>query len=180
VIVIDLDDTVVSGSGWARGIASPFCPCPRPFPDAARVIRRLSETYQVVFLTARSAVFGRRTLGWLDAHDFPRAPLLCSLPCSFGSGPQRAYKSSVLRWLADQGPAVAWGIGDTPTDVRAYASVGARPILILEDERDADRRVPASACGRAPAPVLVVGHATAWAQIERHVLDADGRGTERP
>lgn len=166
-IVVDLDDTVVPSPLGAISALSPLGPAPAPFCDAAAVLRRFTEHYQVIYLTARPRILEAGTLAWLDDHGFPCAPVIFACTLLESGQPQAAYKAAVLSRLTARGWTLAWGIGDKPSDVAAYRSAGVPAILILGDAEDPDRAGWPVTSGEVH---VVVGHDRAWREIEGVVL----------
>ena len=160
-LVVDLDGTVVDGARWARGLVDPLVGAAPPFPDAPAALGRLARAHQIVFVTARPAFTSRATLQWLDAHGFPRAPVVFAYPFALGGRMQRPYKSGVIRWLMHRQRPLAWGIGDTATDMSAYAVADMASVRILEDGGEGN-----AGASRESPPYFEVGPDTAWRRIE--------------
>jgi len=167
ILVVDLDDTVVSAPGGSLNAALPIWPSPPAFRGASETLRRLGEHYQVVFLTARPKLVAAGTLQWLDAHCFPRAPAIFACTLLGSAARQERYKTAALAALAKRGGRIVWGVGDKQSDLAAYRSVGAQPILILECAADPDRCDPVGGRTRASSARVITGQDAAWQGIER-------------
>ena len=171
ILVVDLDDTVVSGAGGSLHAALPIWPSPPAFRGAPETLRRLGEHYQVVFLTARPKLVAAGTLKWLDARCFPRGPAIFACTLLGSAARQERYKTAALAALAKRGGRILWGVGDKQSDLAAYRSVGAHPILILACAEDPDRCEPVGGRTRAASAHVITGQDAAWERIARILRD---------
>lgn len=126
LLVCDLDGTVTDGE-------SLFVDKVKPLPDAARVLRRLSEQYQIIYITARDEGLLDRSRAWLEQYEFPRAPVICRDWTLTNLGKTGAYKKRVLTDLRNHFSGFRWGIGNSKGDREAYQS-GGFPYIIVGDK----------------------------------------------
>jgi len=101
-----------------------------------------TSSFNIVYLTARAREAGALSLEWLKLKGFPEAPLFYQdRALSFTdlwASPDFVveYKTEAVRYVIDQVLQVEWGVGDTPTDIKAYSNNELRSILILESFGD--------------------------------------------
>jgi len=166
IAIIDLDKTLVA-SGFVRvllGVADPM-------PGARLVTSRLAETHTIVYLTQRPDPLARLSKRWLAEHSFPPGPVLTSPVGRLLSG-SGTYKAARLETLKQHFTNLDLGIGDKPSDARAYAENGLRAILILHvnwaEDKPEDYEKLADDLAALPDAVQVV---TNWAQIADVLFD---------
>ena len=129
-IVIDLDHTVVA-SGFFRVLFGGA----KPMPDAATTIRELAKKHGIIYLTHRPDLLMVKSKNWLEAHNFPRAPLLVSkLRQAFGDSGK--FKTTRIKALRKRFPYIRVGIGDKLSDAQAYVANGLRAYLIPHYDPD--------------------------------------------
>ncbi|MFQ5653366.1 MAG: hypothetical protein ACE5GW_01375 [Planctomycetota bacterium] len=131
ILVCDIDDTVTAGGGWKLLFAHGD---PRPMPGSPEVLRGLAKRFQLLFLTARDDTFLNETRDWLIARGFPDAAVIgrdWSLRTLEGAG---EFKEKTLKAWTQRFGAVAWGIGNSKGDCRAYREAGI-PHITLERSR---------------------------------------------
>ncbi len=92
---------------------------------ALEALKALQEKYQIVYLTARDRILREKTARWLAMNGFPKAPLLVRRR-RYWEQKAREHKIERLKELVDV--TIAAGIGDTKSDVEAYAAVGAKAL----------------------------------------------------
>ncbi len=133
LMVVDLDKTVVA-SGFDQVLVGD----PEPMRNAASVLRRCSQRWDVVYLTHRPQYFRTKSRQFLEDYGFPNGPLLLSELTSFirGSG---AFKRNILESITAKFKAVRIGVGDKFSDVEAYHAYGLESYLILPDRSGMDR-----------------------------------------
>jgi phosphatidate phosphatase PAH1 len=51
----------------------------RPIEGSVEVLREIARDYQIMYLTARPRFTLEKTRSWLDAHGYPREPVITSL-----------------------------------------------------------------------------------------------------
>jgi len=164
IAIIDLDRTLV-----ATGFQTVLVGDPQPMAGSQEVLRRLSETYTIVYLTHRPDYFGPKSRSWLDRKGYPRGPVLLSSIGEFFAGSGR-FKRRKLAELAASFDNIRIGIGDKVSDAIAYHDAGLEAFLIVqipptEDPDVLDRL--ADSLRPLPSDVQVV---TGWDQIDR-VID---------
>jgi hypothetical protein len=160
IAIIDLDKTLVA-SGFVRVLLG----AADPMPGSQLVTNRLAETHTIVYLTQRPDPLARLSKRWLAEYSFPPGPVLTSPLGSLLSG-SGLYKATRLGTLKQHFTNLDVGIGDKPSDARAYVENGLRAILILhinwaEDEPE-DYEKLADELATLPDAVQVV---TNWAQV---------------
>jgi len=140
VVVIDIDGTLSTMHELLvafRGRAA------RTFPGAPELVRELSRTHQVIYLTARDDALDVSTRLFLARHGFPDAPVLYN-DMGLNTRGERAqllnkheihgvFKLGVLEALQDRGVNLVLGIGNAETDAYAYEGAGL-PSMILTTE----------------------------------------------
>jgi hypothetical protein len=96
--------------------------------DSVAVTNRLAALYGIVYLTNRPDLLTRRSKAFLKDNGYPPGPLLASrLRDVLGGG---HFKASKLADLRKAFPGVVAGVGDTLSDVQAYAANGMTAYLI--------------------------------------------------
>jgi hypothetical protein len=98
---------------------------------ADAVARRWAELgYVVVYITGRPRALGPSTRRWLDAHGFPRGPVITPddvrdiVPSREHVG---AFKRATITTLTETGLVFEAAYGNAATDVCAYAEAGIAP-----------------------------------------------------
>jgi len=175
VVVFDVDGTLTTGdSELIEDLAGDGAPDVRAgAPEVAR--RYAAAGYLPVYVTGRPYTLRARTVRWLDAHQFPRGPLIVtdrlrdSLPAGSSVG---AFKSGALRRLTTgAGATIAAAYGNAATDVCAYAALEPAPTSAFIIGGTPPR------CGDAPALTAIdsyVDHAKTLA-IEPATVPAPPR-----
>lgn len=142
VIVVDIDDTIMKCStpealrllfGWRDSKIEPI-------PEAADAVRKMQNRWSVMVLTARPASLRKRTLQWLDANDFPGAPVIFSPKICLTAQSEEKFKKQEIRRLRTLGLRPIAGIGDSAADAAAYLANDMRALIILDGPKDRDRR----------------------------------------
>lgn len=158
ILVSDIDHTIADVSALRFLVADAHEI--KPLAQAPAVLGRLSERYQIVYLTARDDTFMARTRDWLSTWGFPRAPALFWDFLGTPSLSHGRFKRERLADLERRGLSLVVGVGDRDADAKAYLANGMRAILI---------RAPESAVPGGSQPVA------SWSEVER-LLDSPGRG----
>jgi hypothetical protein len=130
VLVTDIDHTISDLSI----LQVPFTPN-RETPALAGAVEALTElarTYRIVYLTARDEILLERTRAWLSEKGFPEGPLFCR-DFHLG-GRQETFKRQFLAELKGRYPYLVVGVGDQPSDARAYLSNGLKAFLLNPDD----------------------------------------------
>jgi hypothetical protein len=102
----------------------------RPLLGSREALDELSQSMQILYLTARDHIFSRKTKLWLRAAEFPEAPVYLRKGTRFWSASPQEHKIERLKEVRARFPNIRWGVGDKPGDVAAYIAHGIRPILI--------------------------------------------------
>jgi len=172
--VVDIDDTVAPTPQGSLYALLPLWPSPPgPLPGAPEALRRLSQRYRLVFLTARASLLAGGTLRWLDACGFPCAPVIFSRRVLLGSKQHTAFKTGVLRDIHAQGQEVQWAVGDKVHDMRAYLAVGADAILLAEGGCDEDAVLLRRCLPTFPAEHVLTDRRSAWREVEALINAGD-------
>jgi len=132
--LLDIDDTIsrTDKSELMRGDykASP------PLPGAVAALSELSESFQLLYLTARDDNFKNSTRSWLECFKFVPAPVFVDSWKVGFSGIKfpnaRAYKSKKIASIMNTHPNIAFGVGDKESDALAYDDHSILPIIISD------------------------------------------------
>ncbi|MFW5816956.1 MAG: hypothetical protein ACOCWV_00320 [Planctomycetota bacterium] len=161
IVLCDLDRTVV-----ATGFETVLMGNPKPMEDSAKVLHRMAENHQVVYLTHRPDYFSRKSRTWLWENDFPRGPVLPASVSGFLSG-SGTYKTKAIRRMQQQFTNIQVGVGDKVSDALAYHETGLRSFLIVqppEGDQPEPYRELAEKLSALPEAIEVV---TNWQQVRR-------------
>jgi hypothetical protein len=80
-----------------------------------------AKGYPIVYLTARAHIYDAETRAWLDAHDFPKGPVITSNGTTAAND---AYKTIWLHRLVDDFGWTPYAVyGNADTDITAYANL---------------------------------------------------------
>lgn len=149
-------------------LAERYLELDEPLPGAAATLRALKEAgYRIVYLTGRHDAphdsMRRGTARWLAEHGFPHpadgSTLLWMKP-KRGLDDLR-FKEEALKEILELGP-VAAGIGDRPSDGKAYLQKGIPAILLRDGRR------PLDGLRALKGEVWIVHN---WFELERLLLD---------
>ncbi|MBY0371340.1 hypothetical protein K2X33_11680, partial [bacterium] len=138
LLITDVDHTLADASGTDVLFKKPQdIPVVAGAPD---VLARLSQRYQVVYLTARDDSMMNRTKEWLAVARLPKAPALFWDITLSGQPPlsHTKYKTQAVGRLAKEFSNLALGVGDLVGDAEAYLANGIPAYIVL------DRQDPAS------------------------------------
>lgn len=140
-IILDLDDTVL----WrSRGVFDLFLLYANPFPVgsvgipytyAIEAIQALSERYDIAAVTSRSGGAAAHTDRWLHSVGLAGMPLIHAAGPHPGDGSRDAFKAAAIRHLRAVGgldPVI--GIGDRPSDGRAYRAEGLHSLIVAHGQ----------------------------------------------
>lgn len=138
VVVTDMDGTQTSSetADWV-GILTGTSPTARPY--GAEVLRAFQERgYHVFYLTARPEWLVPRTRDWLVERGYPAGTLHTTLGGTGALGSAAiGFKTGELAWLDGHLPgSLEWAIGNTDTDVAAYAMSGVPPERLVAYQYD--------------------------------------------
>ena len=127
-IVVDIDETlcITDYNCVLWGIGSDDS---APLRDARRVMRQLSERFDIVYLTARPTSCVPKTRRWLTSNGFPDGQIVGSPSLGDFLG-QTGFKKKALRRLRAASERVLIGIGDKNTDAEAYRENGMLAIIV--------------------------------------------------
>lgn len=127
-IVVDVDETlcITDYNCVLWGIGSDDS---RPLRDAQRVMRQLSERFDILYLTARPTSCIPKTRRWLTSNGFPDGQIVGSPSLGDFLG-QTGFKKKALRRLREASDRILIGIGDKNTDAEAYRDNGMLAIIV--------------------------------------------------
>ena len=131
ILITDVDHTI---SDLAL-LKVPFTPNERipALPGAAVALTELSRTHRIVYLSARDEALYDKTRAWLQEKGFPEGPLFCrEFRVSVG---QETFKRQFIAEFKKRYPQTVVGIGDQPSDARAYLSNGMAALLLDPEGR---------------------------------------------
>lgn len=132
IIIIDLGGTVFEKD--TRLFFQKIDKDPKPIPDASEVLRKLSKSYSLIFLTQREEIHLDKTRAWLKEHRFPLSPVFSYKEGEEPDLPQE-YMAEMIKEWKKKGWRLKIGIGDTSGDAEAYIENGMKAIII-GDEAD--------------------------------------------
>ena len=124
-VVVDLDHTLVESSFfrvmlWDGG---------KPMRGSQRVMQRIAETYEIIYLTHRPNDLTRTSRLWLEDKGYPDGVILLSTARGMLGDPGR-FKSKRLKKIRRSFPRLVYGIGDKESDIEAYRDNGMTAIWI--------------------------------------------------
>lgn len=131
LLVLDIDHTITDISTFQFAFTTNRNT--RALPDAVDVIRRLASRFPVIYLTARDRSFLGKTRGWFHMNNLPDGPVLLRRR-RFWSQVSLDHKLERLGELKRTHRIVA-GVGDLPSDAKAYLANGAAAYLMDPDGR---------------------------------------------
>ena len=116
--------------------AVPFSPAPssEAMPEAARVLSKLSDRYQLVYLDAGDEALLPETRDWLARQEFPPAPLFVwALP---GEAERRAERfAERLQEIRDEGwKNIPAGITRSAADAEGLVRLKIKAIVMAEED----------------------------------------------
>lgn len=128
MIAVDIDETlsVTDYNSLIWGIGKDDS---TPLEGAVVALRRLSESYELIYVTARSRSLAGKTERWLNRFGFPKGRLVTS-PTLGDFIFQSGYKRRVLSRLRSEYPNLVVGIGDKASDAKAYRACGMLPVIV--------------------------------------------------
>jgi hypothetical protein len=122
-LIIDLDGTLVAQEFEVALLADP-----QPMANARESLGELAGKYQPLYLTNRPEYLSRRSRQWLEDHHMPSGPLIVRHLARQPDG--ESFKSGFIRQLVERFGGKHAGVGDQPSDIRAYAANGLLGLLI--------------------------------------------------
>jgi hypothetical protein len=140
---------------------------PQPMANARESLGELAGKYQPLYLTNRPEYLSRRSRQWLEDHHMPSGPLIVRHLARQPDG--ESFKSGFIRQLVERFGGKHAGVGDQPSDIRAYAANGLLGLLIVQPaELSGPARAELDAqLAHLPADTQVV---TDWPQIAQVLL----------
>jgi hypothetical protein len=120
----------------SRPPAVPFSPAPssEAMPEAAKVLSKLSDRYQLVYLETGDEALGPEAKDWLARQDFPPAPLFVwPLPGESARRDERFAER--LQEIRDEGwKNVPAGITRSAADAEGLARMKIKAIVMAEED----------------------------------------------
>lgn len=165
-IVVDLDHTLVDASGGNVLMKSDS----REMALAGEVMRRIGQSYHVIYLTHRPQAMTVKSGLWLKEHNLPVGVLLSARGKEVLESNEK-YKSAVLAELRASHGNLEIGVGDEASDARAYMENDMTVYLIPHCKPAPD------ACRKLAKELLALPHqdrvqvVTGWEQIEQGILN---------
>ncbi len=129
-IIVDIDNTV-SITKESSLIFNDFDKKSKPLKDAVKIVRELTDHYNLIFITAREDAFLQKTRSWMKAWDFPLLPIFYA---DYGQTPlsQLKFKTEAVAKVKRDIKNVFLGIGDKDHDAKAYLKNGLKAYIIRE------------------------------------------------
>ena len=116
--------------------AVPFSPAPssEAMPEAAQVLSKLSDRYQLVYIETGDETLGPDVKDWLARQDFPPAPLFVwPLPGEAGRRAERFVER--LQEVRDEGwKNIPAGITRSTADAEGLARMKIKAIVMAEED----------------------------------------------
>jgi hypothetical protein len=165
--VIDMDYTIVADNMFQ---VLTHDEAAAAIKDSADVMGRIATRYEIIYLTHRPDELSRKSKQFLDSHGFPQGVLVtCPWNEAFQhSGPS---KCAYLTRIKESFPNLRVGIGDQPSDVKAYLEHGMEAYMIPHfADTPKSMRVAARKVRDLPAKehVQVV---RSWKEIQEGIFD---------
>jgi hypothetical protein len=130
VILVDIEKTLHDHSS----LRFPFIPNEKvvPLPDAAEVLKWLSDFRSIVYLSSGDGSAGWKVREWLDGHGFPGGPVFhwATAPEPETGARQKAEK---LRLLASKFPNIVAGIGNRRADAAALQANSLDSFIVTQE-----------------------------------------------
>lgn len=139
VAVVDIDGTLSNLPGWQVPFRAEKA---ETFQGAPALLKDLSKTHQIVYLTARDLSFAKPTRRFLARHGFPSGPVLFNTwglvkkherdqlrPSKHGE-----FKLKTIRRLQTRGLRVTLGIGNAETDAEAYEGAKIKSCILTDKQ----------------------------------------------
>ncbi len=125
VIVVDIDGTLTQKS-W-RPWRKKYVPYDGFVVES---LKQISKKYAIVYLSGRPLPLHKYTRNWLCRNGFPAGPILLWWITSPRWLTVTNYKTDMLISLKRAGVNLAWGIGNTEDDIKAYRKAGLKAIIL--------------------------------------------------
>ena len=165
-IVLDLDHTLVDAAGGNVLMKTDS----QEMAHAVEVMRRIGESYHVIYLTHRPQAMTVKSGQWLREHKLPTGVLLSATGGLFLESNQK-YKSAALAELRKSHPNITIGVGDKASDATAYLENDMTAYLIPQCKPNPE------ACRKLAREVRALPHldrvqaVTGWEQIAQGILN---------
>ena len=103
-----------------------------PYPGAVEAVQHIKQRYGVEFvaLSARWSLARRHTENWLMQHGLEDMNVVLSSHMHPRDETRSQYKYNELCKLRQHGKQILLGIGDRPSDLRAYVAAGIPTIML--------------------------------------------------
>jgi hypothetical protein len=132
-IITDVDHTI-SDAGSLEFVRTKLKDI-KPVKDSAKILRKLSKRYTIIYLTGREDIFRRKTKIWLEEKDFPVGPVFF-WNVQEGEWSHEKYKTHLIAKLKRDWPNIRAGFGDLPGDAYAYMTNGLRIYIVRPEKKD--------------------------------------------
>ncbi|MCR4315104.1 MAG: hypothetical protein NUW37_02010 [Planctomycetes bacterium] len=169
-IVIDLDGTILFRN-FRESLNLYFLGgrnSGRLMPDAVRVLTSLSERYNIVGVTARWFLYEMATARFMEQSGLGFIPVVHSRRPFVGDRPRGAFKLETIEMFRDLGLDPFIGIGDRPSDFRAYLGADLQIAMVTHNpDGKRWRKVCSTAGGKDFLKIIGTEHSSAWTQIQQ-------------
>lgn len=132
LVLVDIDETISAVKFQAvkegGGDDAPT------YPGAPELLNDLAKTHAIVYLTGRDDRWERTTRTFLKNRGFPAGALQMNLRREWDDG---AYKLRVMQGMRARGLKLDLGLGNKPSDAKAYLGAGARAYILRNNAFDA-------------------------------------------
>ena len=132
-LVLDLDETLVHRRGVADAAlmyVAPWVLVGRPYPGASAAVQSLAERFNVVAVTARWRLAEPSTDRMLASVGLAGLPTIFAARPHPGDASRVAFKARAIELLRERGWAPFAGVGDRPSDLRAYVRAGVAALMV--------------------------------------------------
>ncbi len=134
-IAVDIDDTIAR-TDYDDLVFDERDDDSDPIKSARRTLRRLSQDFQILYLTARPRFMLDKTRDWLEEEEFPPGPVVVA-PGLRETINAEQYKRDTLKRYRKDWPNLLIGIGDKPSDAKAYGENDMLTLIVTEDDAHA-------------------------------------------
>jgi hypothetical protein len=131
-IAVDIDNTI-SRTDYDDLVLEERDEDSHPIKSARRALRRLSEDFQILYLTARPRFLLDKTREWLEENEFPPGPLVVAPGLRQAIHPE-AFKRDALKHYRKDWPNILIGIGDKPSDAKAYGENDMLALIVTKED----------------------------------------------
>ncbi len=134
ILVLDIDHTLY-GLDLNTTVRSQADDHPA-LAEAAQVLTELNQTYYIVYLTHCEDGQFHDTQAWLKEKGFPDGPCFCR--SFYPAQTQEGFKLQFVTDLARRFPKTQIGVGDRPSDAKAYLANGLRAFILDPEKNKSD------------------------------------------